>query len=192
MNLRTRLALTLAVLPFSAAAAPVHDFLSVAVSPDGARVASIEGDEGPAGTADIQTVVIRQAKDGAALSLAMPCGAVRDCTPSSLAWDADGKSLSFILRQPGSHAHAIYTADAQTGALTRRLAFDGTLGSLTTGPDGRLAVLATAGATKEVGAVEAGRRANRRAGRHLAGTAAGHPAARRHAALGLAARAVRL
>ena len=156
MNPSLRPALGLAALLLCAAAAPVHDFLSVAISPDGARVASIEGDEGPAGIADIQTVVIRQIRDGAALKLAMPCGAVRDCTPSSLAWAADGKHLSFILRQPGSHAHAIYTADVQTGALTRRLAFDGTLGSLRTGPADRLAVLATAGATKEVGAVEAG------------------------------------
>ena len=156
MNFPHRPALGLAALLFCGAAAPVHDFLSVAISPDGRRVASIEGDEGPAGTADIQTVVVRQVSDGAALQLAMPCGAVRDCTPSSLAWAADAKHLSFILRQPGGHAHAIYTADAQTGVLTRRLAFDGTLGSLRTGPADRLAVLATAGATKEVGAVEAG------------------------------------
>ncbi len=156
MNAPPRHALGLAALLLCGAAAPVHDFLSVAVSPDGARVASVEGDESPAGTADIQTVGIRQVGGGAALNLAMPCGAVRDCTPSSLAWAADGKHLSFIMRQPGSHAHAIYTADAQTGALTRRLAFDGTLDSLRTGPGDRLAVLATAGATKEVGAVEAG------------------------------------
>ncbi len=150
------LGLALTALPLCAAAAPVHDFLAVAISPDGARVASIEGDEGPAGTADIQTVVIRQTRDGRALTLAMPCGAVRDCTPSSLAWSPDGTKLSFILRSPGSHAHSIYTADAQTAALTRRLAFNGTLESLGVARNGQVAVLATEGATKEVGAVEAG------------------------------------
>ncbi len=151
----TRSALALAAL-LLCAAAPVHDFLNVAISPDGKQVASIEGDEGPAGTADIQTVVIRPTAGGGDRTLAMPCGAVHDCTPSSLTWSPDSTQLSFILRTPGSHAHGIYTADARTGALTRRLAFDGTLESLSIGHDGRLAVLATEGATKEVGAVEAG------------------------------------
>ena len=155
MNCRARTPLGLAAL-LLCAAAPVHDFLSVAISPDGARIASIEGDEGPAGTADIQTVVIRPTAGGPDTNLKLPCGAVRDCTPSSLAWSPDGQKVSFILRTPGSHAHSIYTADAQTGALTRRLAFNGTLESLSISRTGQLAVLATPGATKEVGAVEAG------------------------------------
>lgn len=155
MTIPARLAL-IPVVVLCGAAAPVHDFLSVAISPDGARVASVEGDEGPAGNADIQSLVIRQVSDGTARSVALPCGAVRDCTPSGLAWSDDARRLSFILRLPGGHAHAIYTADAQTGALVRRLAFDGTLVDLKYGPGGQLAVLATAGATKEIGAVEAG------------------------------------
>jgi len=138
------------------AAAPVHEFISVAVSPDGARVASIEGDQSASGDVAIKQVVIRNVADGAAHEVKLPCGAVEQCTPSSLAWDPDGAHVSFILRSPGSHAHAIYTADATTGALVRRVAFEGTLAGLRYGPGGRLAVLATAGANKEVGAVEAG------------------------------------
>jgi len=138
------------------AAAPVHEFVSVAISPDGSRVASIEGDQSPSGEVAIRSVVIRGVADGAAHVVALPCGAVEQCTPSSLAWDPDGAQVSFILRSPGGHAHAVYTADAATGALRKRLAFDGTLSGLRYGPGGRLAVLATAGATKEVGAVEAG------------------------------------
>ncbi len=138
------------------AAAPVHDFLSVAVSPDGRNIASVEGDEDASGVADIQSLVIRRVSDGKAQTLALPCGAVHECTPSSPAWAPDGRHVSFVLRSPGSHEHAIYTADAQTGALVRRLSFDGTLVSLRAGLDGRLSVLATAGADKEVGAVEAG------------------------------------
>ena len=61
-----------------------------------------------------------------------------------------------MLRSPGTHAHSIYTADAATGALTKRLAFDGTLVDLRYGPGGKMSVLATEGAAKEVGAVEAG------------------------------------
>jgi dipeptidyl aminopeptidase/acylaminoacyl peptidase len=94
--------------------------------------------------------------DGSAVQVKLPCGAVRDCKPSSLVWNADGRHVSFVLREPGSHAHAIYTADAQSGAVVRRLAFNGTLVGLRAGPGGALAVLATAGASKEVGAVEAG------------------------------------
>jgi len=138
------------------AAAPVHEFLSVAISPDGSRVASVEGDQSPAGDVAIRSVVIRSVADGASHEVKLPCGAVEQCTPSSLAWDPDGARVSFILRSPGSHAHAIYTADATTGALQRRVAFEGTLAGLRYGPGGRIAVLATAGANKEVGAVEAG------------------------------------
>jgi dipeptidyl aminopeptidase/acylaminoacyl peptidase len=138
------------------AAAPVHDFLSVAIAPDGKRVASIEGDETESGSPAIKSIVIRGVTDGTALTVKLPCGAVRECAPSSLAWAPDGQKLSFVLRSPGTHAHSIYTADAATGALTRRLAFDGTLVDLRYGPGGKLAVLATEGAAKEVGAVEAG------------------------------------
>jgi dipeptidyl aminopeptidase/acylaminoacyl peptidase len=141
---------------FLAAAAPVHEFISVAISPDGSRVASIEGDQSPSGEVAIKSVVIRAVADGTAHEIALPCGTVEECTPSSLAWAPDGAHVSFILRSPGSHAHAIYTADVASGTLTRRVAFDGTLAGLRYGPGGRLAVQATAGATKEVGAVEAG------------------------------------
>ena len=138
------------------AAAPVHDFLSVAISPDGKRVASIEGDETESGSPAIKSVVIRGVGDGAVLTVKLPCGAVRECAPSSLAWAPDGQHLSFVLRSPGTHAHSIYTADAANGALTQRLAFNGTLVDLQYGPGGKIAVLATEGAAKEVGAVEAG------------------------------------
>jgi dipeptidyl aminopeptidase/acylaminoacyl peptidase len=112
--------------------------------------------QSPSGVADIQSLVIRRVSDGTALTVALPCGAVHECTPSSPTWAPDGRHVSFVLRSPGSHEHTIYTADSQSGAIVRRLAFDGTLESLRAGPDGRLSVLATAGANKEVGAVEAG------------------------------------
>jgi dipeptidyl aminopeptidase/acylaminoacyl peptidase len=139
-----------------AAAAPVHDFLSVAVSPDGGFVASIEGDESAAGTADIRHVVIRRARDAKAVTIILPCGAVRECMPSSLAWSPDGHRLSFVLRSPGTHDHAIYSVNADGSNLVRELAFNGTLVSLSYGPGGQIAVLATQGAEKEVGATEAG------------------------------------
>jgi dipeptidyl aminopeptidase/acylaminoacyl peptidase len=138
------------------ASAPIHQFMAAAASPDGKLIASIEGDQTDAGDVAVKHVVIRPVSGGDALTLKLPCGEVRECAPSNLAWDKDSAHLSFILRLPGTHAHSIYTADAKTGALTRRLAFNGTLVALSRGPDDKLAVLATAGADKEVGAVEAG------------------------------------
>ncbi len=136
---------------------PLHDFLSVALSPDGQRIASIEGDAPPGGGyPDILALVIRNRDGSGAVTVPLACGAKPECTPSDLAWTPDGSHLAFVLRTPGSHAHDIYLADPAGGAPAKLLGFDGTLGGLRYGPDGALAVLATQGAQKETGAVEAG------------------------------------
>lgn len=139
-----------------AADRPVHNFLAVAISPDGKHVASVEGDETPSGTVDIKHLVIR-ALDGTQVSpVTLPCGAVRECTPSALAWAPDGSKLAFALRSPGGHVHNIYSVSPEGGAPTRIAAVNGTVADLLYSKDGVLAALATPGAEKEVGAVEAG------------------------------------
>jgi dipeptidyl aminopeptidase/acylaminoacyl peptidase len=157
------LAVLAAVLTGSLAAAqahaerPVHRFLTVVVSPDGRRVASVEGDSPPAGRAPVvRDLEIRGVDGGAAVTVAMPCGRVVQCWPSSPVWSPDGRHLTFALRSPGTHARSIYSVDADGGRLTKLLNFDGTITALKFSRDGRLAMLATAGATKEVGATEAG------------------------------------
>jgi dipeptidyl aminopeptidase/acylaminoacyl peptidase len=135
---------------------PLHDYFAVAISPDGTRVASVEGDETPSGEVDIFSIVIRAANDGTAYPVPLPCGAVAQCTPSAMDWSPDGKTLAFALRSPGSHDHAIYTVGPEGGTPHKLAAFNGTLVGLRYSPHGKLAVLATAGADKEVGAVEAG------------------------------------
>ncbi len=138
-------------------ARPVHKYLAVAISPDGAHVASVEGDETPSGRVVIRNLVIRAtAGDGTQHVVRLPCGAGPECTPSSPTWTADGKHVAFVLRSPGGHAHDIYTVGLDTPVPSRLIQFDGTLVDLRYGPGDRLAVLATAGAAKEVGAVEAG------------------------------------
>jgi dipeptidyl aminopeptidase/acylaminoacyl peptidase len=150
--------LAMGALTASAAAEnrPVHVFLSVAIAPDGKHVASIEGDATPSGAVDIKSVVIRSADGTEAAPVTLPCGQVRECAPSSLAWAPDGKSLAFALRLPGGHDHDIYAVPPSGGAPSRIAAVDGTVGRLRYSPQGVLAALVTAGAEKEVGAVEAG------------------------------------
>ncbi len=135
----------------------VHRYLKVELSPDGSQVASVEGDS-PAGgfSPRIRDLVIRRVRDGAAVTVPLPCGRVPECWPDAPAWTPDGKHLAFALRTPGSHARSLYSAAADGGGLTKLLEFSGTIVGLRYGPEGQLAMLATADAAKEVGATEAG------------------------------------
>jgi dipeptidyl aminopeptidase/acylaminoacyl peptidase len=161
-RLLAQLALTVAIanVPLAADAAPdrvVHRYLSLAISPDGEHVASIEGDASPSGGEPvIRALIIRTVDGKSAATVALPCGAVRECWPGALAWSADGKSLAFALRKPGSHARSVYTVAPDSSRLTEILAFDGTIIDLRYGPGGRLAMLAVEDANKEVGATQAG------------------------------------
>jgi dipeptidyl aminopeptidase/acylaminoacyl peptidase len=140
-----------------AADRPVHRFLAIAISPDGRYVASVEGDSPPSGSFPTRhDLVIRSADGSASVMVALPCGRVVECWPSSPVWSPDGARLTFALRTPGTHARSLYSAAPDGGQLTRLAQFDGTIGELKYARDGRLAMLATAGATKEVGATQAG------------------------------------
>ncbi|MGO9425542.1 MAG: alpha/beta fold hydrolase [Steroidobacteraceae bacterium] len=135
----------------------VHRFLHVELSPDATLVASVEGDS-PAGGfyPPIRDLLIRPVQDGAATRIELPCGRAPQCWPGSPAWSPDGTRLAFTLRTPGSHARSVYAVARNGSGLTKLLEYSGTLEDLRYGPDGRLAMLATANAVKEVGAREAG------------------------------------
>jgi dipeptidyl aminopeptidase/acylaminoacyl peptidase len=136
---------------------PVHRFLQVELSPDAAFVASVEGDSPSNGFyPPLRDLVVRRVRDGVATRIVLPCGQVPQCWPAAPAWAPDGKHLSFALRSPGAHARSLYTISADGSGLTKLLDFSGTLDDLKYGPDGRLAMLATENANKEVGATEAG------------------------------------
>lgn len=135
----------------------LHRFLEVALSPDGAVVASVEGDAPRSGSyPPLRDLVLRRTDASAQVTVTLPCGHVEQCWPSSPAWSPDAKYLSFALRIPGSHARSLYQIGADGNNLVKLLDFDGTLTNLRYAPDGRLAMLAIAGAQKEVGATEAG------------------------------------
>ena len=137
--------------------AALHSYIEVHLSPDGSLLAAVEGDQSAGGgTPVVRDLVLRHADGGMIASIALPCGKAPQCWPSALAWAPDGKSLAFALRKPGSHARSVYRGGADGTGLTEVLAFDGTIDALRYGPGGRLALLATAQATKELGAVEAG------------------------------------
>jgi dipeptidyl aminopeptidase/acylaminoacyl peptidase len=141
----------------SASTGLVHRFLSIEVSPDARLVASVEGDSPPNGYyPPVRELIIRRVQDGTATKVALPCGEVPQCWPDAPAWTSDGKHLTFALRSPGAHARSLYTVAADGSALTRLLDFSGTILDLRYGPDGRLAMLATENANKEIGATEAG------------------------------------
>jgi poly(3-hydroxybutyrate) depolymerase len=136
---------------------PIHNFLEVALSPDGSRVASVEADASPAGAmGGVRKLVIRRVDGGGEVQVVLPCAAERDCQPGSLAWSSDGGKLAFTLRAGHGHSRSIWQAGADGAGLTRLLDFDGTIGSLRFDRQGRLTMLAVAGATKEVGATQAG------------------------------------
>jgi dipeptidyl aminopeptidase/acylaminoacyl peptidase len=135
----------------------VHRYQSVEISPDGKLVASVDGDSSRSGGAPIlRDLVIRQVQSGAAVTIAMPCGRVPQCWPGSPSWSPDAKHLSFTLRTPGSHARSLYTVASDGSGLAKLLDFGGTIEELRYMPDGRLAMLATQNATKEVGPTQAG------------------------------------
>jgi hypothetical protein len=104
----------------------------------------------------LRELVIRRVRTGAETKVSLPCGQVPECWSGFPAWSADSRHLSFTLRQPGSHTYAVYTVGSDGAGLTKQLDFKGTIVELRYLPDGRLAMLATQDARKEVGATEAG------------------------------------
>lgn len=141
----------------SSTARLVHRFLEVVIAPNGAYVASVEGDSPPGGSPpDIRELVVRRVADGAETHVALPCGRVPQCWPSAPAWSPDSRHLSFALRTPGTHSYAVYDVTPEGANLTRLLTFSGTITGLKYGSEGTLALLAVENARKEVGATEAG------------------------------------
>jgi dipeptidyl aminopeptidase/acylaminoacyl peptidase len=139
-----------------AAAAPMHTYASLALSADGTRVAATEsgGAEGE-GPQSRPAIVIRDAASGKVVARYDANAACPDCRIDFPSWSPDQKALAFI------------GTDAKAGTATVFVAHGGKVSAITTikgvastarwSPDGRqIALLATVGAKKLTGAVEAG------------------------------------
>jgi len=151
---------TLIALPLLAAsttlAAPLHKFDSPTLAPNGTHLATLETDETTGrNTQPQQHLLIRTPANPTAtpVQVRLPCN---NCRISSPTWNTDGTRLAFIIHDPKQKSRLVYSVGATGGGLTKLLTFDGTLQALTYGPDDQLAVLATAGAHKEPGALQAG------------------------------------
>ncbi len=142
------------VSPALSPARPLHVFGTLALSPDGRHIASIETDDLPAETRPPVRLLIRDL-DGGAVTVRLPCAGRDGCVPSSPSWSADGRELAFLLEQPGGAATAIEVVAPGGGPPRQVLAFPGPLAGLRHGPGDRLAVLATPHAHKRAGATEA-------------------------------------
>ncbi len=144
--MRATIALSIAAAPVavSAQTAPIRQFAAVQIAPKGDRVVAIENV-----TTGHAALVVRRVRDGGIVRTIDPCST---CTYASPTFAADGR-LAFLARKQGRVS--VMLAD---DAGERQIAgLDGIAQTLRFSPDGRrLALLATYGAAKEVGATQAG------------------------------------
>ena len=137
-------------LSTSAAAATLHQYAALALSPAGDRIAALESDAAPdAATKPHARIVLRSASTGRVLSTLDPC---RDCEYSGLEFAPDGR-LAFVVRNKGTTRLML----AGTGVPVTVTTINGIAQEPRFSADGRrIALLATIGARKESGATQAG------------------------------------
>ena len=143
-----------AVAQAEAPGAAIRDYRSVAISPAGDRVVSLESIDTGNGKRPHATVVVRDASTGAIAAEFDPCST---CSYDKPSWSSNGKALAFVASDSHGGSAWLYVAE---GGKTRSLAnLQGVASTARWSPDGRtLAMLATAGAKKETGATAAGAR----------------------------------
>jgi dipeptidyl aminopeptidase/acylaminoacyl peptidase len=141
-----------------AADRPLHLYAQVAIAPDGGAVADVESIETPpdAKAPPVATLVIRSLRGGATRTINCPTDS--PCRLSAPTWSPDGRRLAYLLRDEKAGTSSVWTVNADgSGAKPWAADFAGTFNAPRWAPDGSaLAVLATAGAHKEIGATQAG------------------------------------
>jgi dipeptidyl aminopeptidase/acylaminoacyl peptidase len=150
------LALIAALAAQAAVAAPpaqIRVYERVAISPDGAQVASLESVE-VAGRSEPPHahLVIRKAADGAVVADLDPCP---NCRYDDLSWSPDGARLAVVGRDRKRDVSEVYYAEA--GKARVAASFHGLIAKPRFSPDGtQLSILATENPHKESGATQPG------------------------------------
>ena len=161
------LAVVMSALVLSASAEPeaagvMHQYASVALSPDGRSIASVETVREAYATSEQHGAVVIRGNDGTILGRLDVCP---KCKYSDLIWAGDGRRLAFVASADGvatlygaTRRSPVAPADPQHPYVAYRIAqVKGLLAVPRWSPQGNtVAVLATVGAHKETGATQAG------------------------------------
>lgn len=138
---------------WAAVPAALREYRALAMDRTGERIAALEADN-PGGlpTRAHASVVVRDAASGKVLAQYDPCATCNYDQPS---WAPDQQALAFIAADAKAGTATVYVATQSK--LTPVVTLKGVANSVRWSPDARqLALLATIGATKQTGAVEAG------------------------------------
>jgi dipeptidyl aminopeptidase/acylaminoacyl peptidase len=127
----------------------MHAYAGLVITPQGDKVASVDGVESE-GRPSHAVVVVRSVKSGEVLQRIDPCPA---CRYAGLTWSPDGQSLAFVASRTGEALIEVVSKGATHEVTTVK----GLAQTPRWSPGGdRLAFLAVVGAHKEVGATQAG------------------------------------
>ncbi|HAV36326.1 MAG TPA: S9 family peptidase [Massilia sp.] len=150
-----RAALACAVLAAgNAAAAPLRDYRAPAIRDGGERIAAIEADAAAPGKPYHAQVVVRDGATGKILARYDPCAG---CSYDFPSWSPDRASLAFIDADAAAGSATLWVV--RDGEPRAAASIRGVANTARWSPDGaRIALLATVGARKQTGAVEAGER----------------------------------
>ena len=152
MKLTALLPAMFLVTPALAAPAAMHHFADLALAPDGGKTATVESDDPGNLTEEPHGAVVVRDASGKVIAHYDPCATCRYSDP---AWSPKGDTLVFLATDDKKGKATLYGVQAGgpkalteiTGvANTPRFSADGT----------RIALLATLGAHKMTGAIEAG------------------------------------
>ena len=148
------LAVLLAAGSAHADPAGMRTYRTLAMTASGERIAAVEAVEGEARTGP--RIVVRDTATGRIASTWQKSDCPQ-CRLESLAWAPDQKTLAAIVADPGAGTASVVLV--RDGRVTTLATIRGVAGTVRWSPDGRqVAFLATVGAKKPTGAVEAGAR----------------------------------
>lgn len=137
-----------------ASAEGMRSYRSLAISGNGERIAALEAVEGEAKQAP--RIVVRETATGNVVSLFEQSDCAH-CRIEAAVWSPDGSAMALV--RSDSKAGTATVAVLRNGKLTPVATVKGVANTVRWSPDGRqLAFLATVGARKLTGAVEAGAR----------------------------------